>query len=90
MLPVFSKLLERLSYMYNPFISNKKLLYKYQFGFQKGKSTHLALISLVEKITEVLGRGEWIIGFFLYFFKATVDIVLMKFEKYGINAMAHQ
>ena len=57
-LPVFSKLLERL--VYNrliAFITNNKLLYDYQFGFQKGKSTHLALILLVDKITEALDRG---------------------------------
>ena len=37
-LPVFSKLLEKL--MYNQlmdFITRNKLLYKHQFGFQKGK-----------------------------------------------------
>ena len=54
-LPVFSKLLERL--VYNrliAYITNNKLLYEYHFGFQKGKSTHLALILLVDKIT-----GPW-------------------------------
>ena len=94
-LPVFSKLLERL--VYNRlivFITNNKLLYEYQFGFQKGKSTHLALILLVDKITEALDRGECVIGIFLDFSKAfdTVDhdILLTKLNKYGINGMALQ
>ena len=85
-LPVFSKLLERL--VYNrliAYITNNKLLYEYQFGFQKGKSTHLALILLVDKITEALDRGECVIGIFLDFSKAfdTVDhnILMMKLEK---------
>ena len=75
-LPVFSKQLERL--VYNRLISHindNKLLYEYQFGFQKGKSTHLAIIMLVDKITEALDQGESVVGVFWDFSKAfdTVD-----------------
>ena len=80
---VFSKLLERL--MYNrllEFINDHKLLYAYQFGFQRGKSTHMALIYLIDKITEALDNGDCVIGIFLDFSKAfdTVDhnILLQK------------
>ena len=51
-LPVFSKILERL--MYNrliQYINENKLLYKYQFGFQKGKSTYMAVLTLVDTIS---------------------------------------
>ena len=85
-LPVFSKLLERL--VYNRLISHineNKLLYEYQFGFQKGKSTYLAIMMLVDKITEALGQGECVVGVFLYFCKAfdTVDhnILLQKLHE---------
>ena len=88
-LPVFSKLLERL--VYNRLISHineNKLLYEYQFGFQKGKSTYLAIMMLVDKITEALDQGECVVGVFLDFSKAfdTVDhnILLQKLHKYGI------
>ena len=88
-LPVFSKLLERL--VYNRLISHindNKLLYEYQFGFQKGKSTHLAIMMLVDKITEALDQGESVVGVFLDFSKAfdTVDhnILLQKMNRYGI------
>ena len=57
-LPVFSKVLERL--VYNRFISHindNKLLYEYQFGFQKCKSTYLAIMMLVDMITETLDQG---------------------------------
>ena len=49
-LPVFSKLLER--FVYNRLVShiNDNKLYEYQFGFQKGKSTYLAITMLVDKI----------------------------------------
>ena len=30
------------------FINENGLLYKYQFGFQKGKSTGMALVTLIE------------------------------------------
>ena len=85
-LPVFSKLLERLAYnRLVTYITNNKQLHEYQFGFQKGKSTHLPLILLVDKITEALDRGECVIGVFLDFSKAfdTVDhnILLTKLEK---------
>ena len=59
-LPIFSKILER--FMYNrltEFINENGLLYKYHFGFQKGKSTSMALETLIDKITEALDRHHW-------------------------------
>ena len=75
-LPVFSKLLERL--VYNRlivFINNNRVLYEYPFGFQKGKSMHFAIMLLTDKITEALDRGKCLIGVLLDFSKAftTVD-----------------
>ena len=94
-LPVFSKIIERL--MYNrlfDYINENKLLYKYQFGFQKGKSTNMALILLVDKITEALERGEVVLGVFLDFSKAfdTVDhhILLEKLRLYGITGIENE
>ena len=57
------------------YINDNKYLYKYQFGFQKGKSTYLAIMMLVDKITEALDQGESVVGVFLDFSKAldTVD-----------------
>ena len=70
-LPALSKRL-----MYNGlilYINRHGLLY--QFGFRKGKSTHMALIRLIDKITEALDQGDIVIGIFLDFSKAfdTVD-----------------
>ena len=81
--------------MYNRlilFINRHGLLYEYQFWFQNGKSTHIALITLIDKITDALDQGELVIGIFLDFSKAfdTVDygILLQKLELYGVQDIA--
>ena len=94
-LPVFSKIMERL--MYDRLISymlKNNILFEYQFGFQKGKSTHMALITLVYRITEALDNGDYVVGVFLDFSKAfdTVDhaILLDKMFIYGVRTIALQ
>ena len=93
-LPVFSKVIERLMYnrLFN-YINANKLLYKYQFGFQKGRSTAMALILLVDKISEAIEKGEVVLGVFLDFSKAfdTVDhkILMEKLKLYGITGVNH-
>ena len=89
-LPLFSKILERL--MYNrllSFINKHKLLYSFQFGFRAGHSPELALFYLIDKISDALGRGEYVLGLFLDFSKAfdTVNhkILFTKLEFYGIR-----
>ena len=64
--------------MYNrliTYINQNHLLYNLQFGFQKGKSTHMALITLIDNISEALDNGDFVIGVFLDFSKVfdTVD-----------------
>ena len=78
--------------MYNRlirYINRYGLLYEYHFGFQKGKSTHMALTTLTDKIYEALDQGELVKGTFLDFSKAcdTVDhgILLQKLELYGVQ-----
>ena len=94
-LPVFSKILERLVQIrLNAFIEKFNILYQYQFGFRKGHSTNTALIVLTEKITQAIEKGEMVLGVFLDFSKAfdTVNhtILLEKLTKYGIRGTARK
>ena len=83
-LPCFFKnFFERL--MYNRLfkhLSNSKILYPKQFGFQKGHSTDHSLLQLVDQIYESFERRESTIRVFINLSKAfdTVDqnIVLKK------------
>ena len=64
-LSCFSKLLEKL--MYNrliSFIDKKQILSKHQHGFMKNRSSELAIIELVEKITKGIDGGKYTIGIF--------------------------
>ena len=70
-LPVFSKILERL--MYNrliSFIKKYDILYRLQFGFRDNHSTAMALMTLVDNISKSIDDGMYTLGVFLDFSKA--------------------
>ena len=92
-LPIFSKILERI--MYNRlinFINKNEILYKYQFGFRSNHSANMALITLVDKIMSALDNGNIVIGLFLDLKKAfdTVNhrILIDKLFHHGIRGVA--
>ena len=92
LLSTLSKVFEKLFYtrLYD-FLTKYDILYKFQFGFQKGHSTCMALLVFLDKIIRNLENGEYAIGIFLDFSKAfdTVDhkILLQKLEFYGIRGV---
>ena len=89
-LPVFSKILEKIIYnrVYNYFVENK-LLFPKQFGFQINTSTEHAILELVRNITKSFENNEYVLGVFIDLKKAfdTVnhEILLHKLKLYGIN-----
>ena len=92
-LPLFSKILERLMYQrLLSFINKHNILYSFQFGFREMHSPNLALIVLVDRISKALENGDFILGLFLDFSKAfdTVnhDILFKKLEFYGLRGKA--
>ena len=94
-LPVYSKLFERLMYdRIMDFITKQNLLYKYQFGFRNNHSTSMALITLIDNIMSSIDKGNMVLGVFLDFKKAfdTVNhsILLQKLHRYGIRGIAYK
>ena len=70
------------------------ILHEYQFGFRRKRSTHMALIFLIDKLTQAIENSENVIGVFLDFSKAfdTVDhkILLDKLYHYGVRGCVHK
>ena len=62
-LPLFFQIFERL--MYNrllSFVNKCQLSYEYQFGFRCSHSSELALTCLVDKLSNALENGEYVLG----------------------------
>ena len=75
-LSCFSKILERI--MYNrlyQYLTENKILYHKQFGFQTGHSTEHAIVQLVDQILESFEHNRYTQGVFIDLSKAfdTVD-----------------
>jgi hypothetical protein len=46
-------------------IENNNILTQRQYGFWESRSTELAIIELVDRITKAIDKGEYTIGIFL-------------------------
>ena len=89
-LPVISKILERI--MYNrlvEYLNKNNIIYSKQFGFRKSHSSAMALMLLVDKISKALEDGEFAVGIFIDFSKAfdtiNFNILFNKLYHYGIR-----
>ena len=90
---VLPKVFEKIMYnRVSAFLEIFKILHDNQYGFRKKSSTHLALLSFIDKVIQAIEKGEYAIGIFLDYSKAfdTVDhdILLDKLDHYGIRGCA--
>ena len=95
LLPQFSKVLEKLFHSrLSNFIDRYSILNDNQYGFRKNRSTSLALLELVEKLTAGLDNKDITIGIFVDLKKAfdTIDhgILLQKLEHYGVRGIVKE
>ena len=71
LLPLFSKIIERLMYIrLVSFVTKYDILYQLQYGFQSGKSTELAIDTLLSNIITSLENKKKPVCIFLDFAKA--------------------
>ena len=92
LLPIFNKVMEKLMYVrVSDFLESHKIIFNHQFGFQKNKSTSLAILDVYSKLVETVEAKKYSCCIFLDFAKAfdTVDheILLKKLHYYGIRGI---
>ena len=70
-LPFISKIYEKIvaNYLID-FLESQDLLYKYQFGFRKSHSTSHAIITLIDRVSQALDTGKYVVGLYLDIRKA--------------------
>jgi len=88
-----SKILEKIvALKLTNFLDINKLLYNFQFGFQKGLSTEHNLLHLTNFVSHALNDDKYCIGIFLDLKKAfdlvSHDILLKKLKNLGVNDIA--
>ena len=93
LLPVLSKVLERIVYnQLFEYLVKHALLHPSQYGFQPDLSTELAILELQDRITNILNNKECCVGVFMDLSKAfdTLDheILINKLKHYGIRGIA--
>ena len=90
LIPVLSKILEKLIHnKLSDFLVRYQILFKSQYGFQKGRNTAQATLDFLKTVETALQENEYAIGIFCDLSKAfdTLDheTLLNKLEHYGIR-----
>lgn len=94
LLPQFSKILEKLfAHRLENFMESQNLLNDQQYGFRSNRSTSMAVMELIDKISTKTENKEYTVGLFIDLKKAfdTIDhrLLLRKLNRYGIRGVAN-
>ena len=92
-LPSFSKVFEKLVYnRLMKYLTKSSVLYDHQYGFRSNLSTSMAILEMVEKITDAIDNNKFSIGIFIDLSKAfdTVNhkVLVNKLHFYGLRGTA--
>lgn len=95
LLPIFSKIFEKcMLKRLLKFCNKYNIIKEQQFGFQKGKSTTLAIFTLIHTVLSSLNNNKLTTALFFDMSKAfdhvCHDLLLRKLEKLGIRGLAHK
>jgi len=90
LVPTFSKILEKIvAIKLSNHLDINKLLYKHQYGFQRGKQTEHNLLHLINFVGNALNENKYCIGIFLDIKKAfdcvPRNILFQKLKNFGIR-----
>lgn len=92
-LPVFSKIIEKLMHIrLAKFLNKNNSLSPSQFGFRSKHSTAMAIINMIDRVSDELDKKNECVGIFIDLSKAfdTLDhnILLRKLALYGVRGIA--
>ena len=94
-LPIFSKLLEKIVFKrLTSYMEAFNFLTDKQYGFREKHSTYMALVELLDRISEEIDDKKFSLGVFIDLSKAfdTINhkVLLSKLDLYGIRGVAHK
>ena len=85
-----SKIFEYVMYMrLKHFLNLSDILYRFQFGFRKGFSTHHALLRIVEQIRSALDKKMFTCGVSKRLSTLNHEILLYKLHHYGVRGVTN-
>ena len=93
LLPSFSKIFERVMFnQLNEYFKSNLLYYIHQYGFRELHSTELASLELIDRILNLMDKGEIPITIYMDLSKAfdtlNHEILIHKLRHYGVTGMA--